>query len=685
MFTFSFDWLNRISQYDLALDEVVDILNLQGFDVKGVDGSNITIEVKANRPDALNHMGILREIHAYKGFLEPKLHIPISHEQFSKQIGMNIEIHDNKAVRRYSLIKISGINLSKSTTPKYIQHSLQSLGINIINPVVDIINYSMLDSGQPMHAYDLNKVSQKTIKVHKLASSVNLDTLDQTNKNIPSGTIVISDDKKVLAVGGIIGADNCCVDNNTCSILLESASFDEIDIRLTSRKLRLSTPSSFRFERGVDMSSSLDKALICANMIVDICGGNIEGIYDYYPNAIPTHIIALKLAHVQKILGIDLDKYQIQHCLDKYYFQNELIKPDIIKVTCPNYRLDLFEEVDIIEEIARIYGYHNIPHNIPTCAAPYISNPNWEKSNILREILVGLNFCEAINYSFVPENTINLLGLSIDDNSKYVSIKNPLSSQHSLMRPVLIYSLMDNIAYNHSRGTTNLALFEIGRTYVHDNSFDTKVKESDTIGIIFTGTRIEKGWGIPKDIKYNYYDIANYIDIVFKELGVEYELEYQEQPFFMQSTGLKVCVNQEDVGFCGQISKDILGKIINGKLIKNDVFYIELLIGFLSKNIKSVKKYYKYPRINREYNFLIDKSTTSSSIVSIIKNTSYLVENIIIKDLYNGKGVPSDKNSVLLNVTFGSESRTLNSDEISQIELEFLDILSKKLKVELKA
>lgn len=688
MFKFSFNFVREICGFDIKEDEIFEILNLQGFEVdekvKKGDDMVVTIEVKANRPDMLSHLGIAREICAFKGKEIPSIpecDLKISSDEFPFDVKV-----DPKASKRFVLMLVDGID-NNVTTPSYIKETLQNLGINSVNAVVDIANYVMLKYGQPMHTYDVNKISGHIIKVEKQDKECSILTLGDIPAKIQSGYITISDEKDILCAAGIIGTDKSAVKESTNCVMIESACFDEVSIRLASRKMKISTPSSFCFERGVDITRCFDVAKICAKMIADTCGGKVrETAFEFYPEKKDKAIIDIRVPRVNLLLGTSLEKAPIVAYLEKYDFRCKNKSENEISVEVPDYRLDVKKEVDIIEEIARIHGYDNIPPAMPTIPIHYEKNEIWENMDKLREIFVGLGFYEVITYSFIPQNFMNMF--NINENDRLYSdliLENPINKEYALMRPTLAYSLVSSLAYNYSLNNTNLALFEVGRTYFKDNqNSKTGYKEKDTFAFIFSGNRLEKGWGINSDIRYSYYDLLNYIGIIFKNFGLEFKLEKSDYKFFEVSSGYNILIDGTVVGFLGEFNKKIINKVQNAKLIKTPIFYCELHIEYLREMSKKLKFESKYPSLVRTYNFLVKKDVPSEKIEEIISESGSLIQNIEVKDIYIDKNMSEDKHAILYEIKYCSPEATLTSEQIEKIESDFINNLESRLNVTLK-
>ncbi len=688
MFKVSFDWLKKFCNKNITYREILNILDLQGFEVKGEqDFGNdkvITIEVKANRPDMLSHIGVAREICAYLGEKIPEINknnLKIDNDKFP----IKINIEESKVCKRFCGLIINNIN-NEVETPEYIKDYLEKLGINCINAVVDIANYVMLDLGQPMHTYDIDKISSNEIKIRKSDSECKVNTLGNKPVDVQKGDIVISDSEDVLCIAGIIGSEKSMVQKNTKNIMIEAACFDEVSIRLTSRRLKVSTPSSFRFERGIDESLSADIMLRCAKLINKICGGEFCKVaFDYYPYPKKKNIIDLRVSRTNDLLGINISKEDIYSYLTKYDFRCENINNDIIRVECPSYRLDLLKEVDLIEEVARIHGYDNIEPIMPKITSQYNKNQVWENMDVIRKILRGVGFNEVINYSFIPIDIMNTLKIE-KENPLYseLTLKNPIARDYALMRPTLIYSLLNCLAYNYSRNNTDLALFEIGRCYFEDKTKDTGCKEEDMLGMIVSGARIKKGWGIDKDIKYNYYDIINFVDLLFNEFGQKYELKESKYGFCEPGTGFDIFVSGKRVGFIAEMKKDVVNKIPNVKLIKDKIFYCELALKELDEKIKKLQFESKYPMVNRLYNIVQKKNVSAQRVIDIIKSSSDLIKSVLVRDVYEDKKMNQDEYAVLYEIDYCSKTQTLTSEQIESIENIFLNKLNNELKAVIK-
>lgn len=683
MFKFSFNRIKDLCSGNLSSSELLEILNLQGFEVKSVqeigDDTEITIEVKANRPDMLSHLGISREVCAFRNQTIPsveKCNIIPQNDKFA----LKINIDGEKICSRFSGVILRNID-NTGKTPLHITKTLETLGINLVNPVVDIANYIMFEFGQPMHTYDLDKIFENELIIKKAPDNCTVDVLGNKSANVRKNDIIISDKDKILCIAGIVGSENSSVKENTKNIFIESAVFDEVSIRLASKAMKLSTPSSFRFERGVNLEISLDVLQACSEMILKYCGGKADSAwFDKQILNQDVKTIDLRVKRANEILGIDLSVDSMIQYLERYGFPCIKNSDGIINVKIPGYRLDVCMEIDLVEEIARIHGYDNIDPVMPMSRIQYNDNPVWSCMDMLRNILTGAGFCEVVNYSFIPHNSMEVLNIK-KDSPIYsdLLLQNPIARAYSLMRPTLAYSLLSSLAYNYSRNNTDLALFEIGRVYFKDTHYDTGCRETDLIGFIISGSRIEKGFGIQDDIKYSYYDLLNYLNIIFRRLGKEFSLNPNEYGFCEDGTSYDIICDNIRIGFIGEINRKKLSVVPNVKLLKDKIFYCEMNVENLNEQHKVLKFESRYPKIKRLYNFIVSKDIPAGEVINIISGANSIIKNILVKDIYEDKKMISlNQRAILFEVSYCSSSSTLTSEQIQKIESKFIKELKSK-------
>lgn len=683
MFKFSIDWLKKYCGENIKSEEIFHILNMQGFEFQGkekVGKDFITeIEVKANRPDMLSHMGIAREIKAFKNEVLPS--IPKSNFKVKNE-KYKFNIKDKTCCKRFSTVLIRNVD-NTVETPSYIKEKLEAMGVNTLNAVVDILNYVMFDLGQPMHCYDYNKIEGSELSIERSKSNFKFKTLNE-EVEIQSGDIIIKDKERPLCLAGIIGGDEVAVTKESKDILIEAAVFDEISVRVTSRRIKVSTPSSFRFERGIDIQKTVDILSECAKLVVCNCGGNIDNdIFDYYPEEKKPDVIHLSIKNTNKLLGTNLNCGIITSLLEKYGYKCKTLSDEFMEVTVPSHRILVSQEVELIGEIARIYGYDNIAAIMPVVRIGYENNRILNCSRKIREMLLSMNFCETINYSFIPETFMESIGVDKKDPIySDVLLENPISNAYALMRPTLLYSLLNCLAYNYSIRNSDLALFELGRTYFKDSSTDTGYKELDTCGFIMSGTRIPKGWGYDKETKYDYYDLLSYLKNIMDYFGQEYTFKPLNYEFCEVS--YEIISNGRRIGFIGELKKNKCEIVKNIKLIKDKIFYCEFYVDSIVWKDKKLKFESKYPPVKRLYNFVHSKNVSAEDIIRTIKDSSELITKVLIRDVYESNKLKNGEHAVLYEVVYCSKDSTLVLDNIEKIEHIFISKLKEKYSAELK-
>lgn len=686
MFKFSFNWLKDYCGENAKFDDIMSKLKTQGFEFQGSQkiGDDVitAIEVKANRPDMLSHLGIAREIKAFDGQKIPQIEkskIKINNEKFPLKININ-----QKCCKRFCAVKLKNVDCSIKT-PEYITKRLNALGVNSVNAVVDIGNYIMIDMGQPLHCYDADRLSGG-LNINFADQDSEVTTFAGEQATTKRGDIIISDDNSIKCIAGIIGSDSAAVTEGSKNIILEAAVFDEVSVRLTSRRLKISTPSSFRFERGVNSQTSFDILSKFAEMVTSICGGTVEDCgFDFYPSGNVEQHLKFSVRDNNKLLGVELSKSEIIKHLEKYDFKCSAESDDIIDVAIPSYRLDVKIPADIAEEIARIYGYDNITPVLPTIQTSYNKNTVWNNMDVVRETLRGLGFNETINYSFIPADSMKTFG--IEPGHRLYSelmLQNPIAGAYSLMRPMMTYSLLNCLAYNYSVGNSNLALFEIGRVYFKDEKSDTGCKEIDACAFIMSGVRVPRGFGSDKDIKYTYYDLLGYLNIVMTKFGCKFDLENDDYKFCEEGSGYSLIVNGKKIGFIGELNRSKLNKIPNVKLIRDKIFYCEFYLAEISEKVKKIEFISKYPPVRRLYNLVQNKNIPAAEVIKIIKSSSDVVQKVTINDIYSDKNFSENLHAVLYEVNYCSKVATLTTEEIENIEKNFLSKLSSEHGIEFK-
>jgi len=448
----SINWLKEFAEFDLHPDELAHSLTMAGFEVEAIETLNddviFDIGVTPNRPDCLSIRGIAREISAVLEVTFKDIKVKTKN---AKGSAPAVKIENKTLCGRYSSRIVSGVRPGPS--PEWLKNRLESCGIRSTSNIVDITNFVLLETGQPMHAFDLDKLNGRKIVVKQAGNVDKITTLDNEERSLSEEMLLIWDAKKPVAIAGIMGDRNTEVSESTVNVLLESAYFNPSSVRRTSKALNLETESSYRFERGVDIEAvplALDKA---AQLIADIAGGKISELTDAYPEIVTPRKISVSVNKIGALIGVDIDESFINKTLKKLGFVPKRAG-DALEVTIPSFRNDVEMDVDIVEEIARLYGYDKIPSTLPVMqmsAAPEQKIYNLIKT--IKNLMVKSGFSEAVNFSFLNPDLLDKLSLSDEDRRRnLVYIKNPLRKEESALRTTLVPALLNNVITNMNRG-----------------------------------------------------------------------------------------------------------------------------------------------------------------------------------------------------------------------------------------
>ena len=619
-------------------------------------------DITPNRGDCFSHLGIARELSVIEN---KKINIPptkFSTSKFKTSDLIKVNIKDQGICYRYSCRIIKNVTVKES--PQWLKNKLHSIGQNSVNNIVDMANYIMFDLGQPLHTFDYDKISGKEVNVRYAKQNEKIICLNNDTKKLSDKDIIISDKKNPIAIAGVIGGLNSHVDKNTKNILIESALFNEICIRKTAKKHDYSKESSKRFERGIDYNNvvlAMDKYIELLNNDnkVDISSDYIDIEFEK-PN-IGTVIFSVD--ECNGFLGTSLTLSECQKIFKKLSIDYTLNKKNI-KCKIPSFRNDISREVDLFEEIARVYGYDNIPSNdsFSISSNCFVKDDLYLESNI-RTIMSSNGYNEHYSNSLYSE-----LDVQINSKSKPVELLNPLSQDMKYLRNDLLPGLLKSISYNEKRGHEYLKLFEIGSVINHDSEKYNFSDEKRQLGII---------WSLNKKSHWK-YPLSNDIYTVKGEIKHLFDLlNYHLDDFIYKDDSFKIMINELLVGECSLINNEILKKYD----IKNNLLYCCLYLDEINNVEKTKKKFNhisNFPSINRDISILINKKITNQKIENNIKKegTEFLKE-INLFDIYKDSNASDDNQALAYSFTFSSDKRTLTDKEIDKIMNNILSSLSK--------
>ena len=638
------------------------------------------LEITPNRPDCLSHIGIAREIAAYydRKVKYPSIEINETIESINTLIKVNID--DKERCKRYVGKIVKNVKVQES--PEWLKRRIQAMGLNPINNIVDITNFVMFEYNQPMHAFDFDKL-KGNINVRAAKENEEITTLDGVDRVLKNNELVIADEERAIAIAGIIGGDATKIDNETKNIFVEVAYFTPDNIRRTSRELGIFTDSSYRNERGMDIQNLETVVERAVSLIAEVAGGEIlSDTIDRYLEKPEKYEISLNLEKLNKFIGKNLSSDEVAKILTNLNIEIKTIGEDKMLLTPPTYRGDLIRPADIYEEVIRMYGFDNIEARMTVMSIESgEENTNFKVSRIIREILREQGLNEVINYSFIPKSAKELF--SFEDG--IIEIKNPLSEDMAIMRPSLVYSLVNNIKENLNRNQTDLKIFEVSKTFKNLGSAkDGLATEELKVAIALSGREDKNLWNQTKT-DYDFYDLKGYIEYLFERLNInKFNLERAKDVNFHPGVSAQIKIGEDVIGIFGELHPTLINNV---GIKREKVFFAEINLTKLMKYMKIKVNYEsisKYPEVLRDLAITLDKDILVGNMTKDIKKKVNLVEKIDIFDVYSGDKVEEGKKSVAMSIVLRDKTRTLTDQDIDTAMKNILSLIKDKYNGEIR-
>jgi phenylalanyl-tRNA synthetase beta chain len=650
------------------------ITGMQVSEALGLNDVIFEIGITPNRPDALSHIGVARDLAALFNLdlKMPKHKSNISEKNISD--FASVEIIDPENCPRYSAKVVLGVEIKES--PAWLKRRLEAVGLRSINNVVDVTNYVNFELGQPLHAFDLDKLDGNKIVVKNADDQLTFTTLDSKERKLNSSVLMICDGARPVAIAGVMGGENSEVTKETKNLLIESAYFNPKSIRKTSKFLGLSTDSSFRFERGTNPYNTLVAAERAAELIVELGGGEVvSGSIDVYPNTIKNLEVELRLSKVEKILGYKISEEKCVQILKSLGFEIISCLNKMVRVKVPLFRPDIEREIDLIEEIARIDGYDNIP---AISKINITLQERFDESayvNELRNIVVGLGFNEIYCNSLINEDSAQLFG-------EPIKLQNPLGIEMAFLRTSLIPGGLETIKKNFNVGEKNLRIFEVGNTFnkFSDNLISfSDFKEEQKLLLMVSGKATAKQW-FAVEREFDFFDIKSIINSIFSKLNLDYLIKDSYYNSGNNIFDYSMSKSYENNVLClgGKLKIDIL-KIYD---IKQDVFCFEIYLEELKKigkHLNKFKELLRFPKVHRDFSFILDKHVAYEDVKKVIEEkASSNLKNISLYDVFEHQSLGNNKKSLTFRLEFFNEERTLTEEEV---EKDFNNLINEIRKV----
>ncbi|MCF6158683.1 MAG: phenylalanine--tRNA ligase subunit beta [wastewater metagenome] len=662
----SYNWLKEYAYFYLSPQELADKLTNAGLVVADIkpkeDDFFLEIEITSNRPDCLGMIGIAREVTAAVG---GSLHLPDTDFETGNTDITNlvtVSVEDPLLCPRYTARVVRNVTVRPS--PEWLQKRLLCIGLRPVNNIVDITNYVMFETGQPLHAFDLDKVPDRRVVVRKASNGEKITTINGAQRVLFHTMLVVADSKKPIAVAGIMGGKETEVSESTRDILLECAHFEPRQVRRTSKELGITSDSSYRFERGTDLEGVEFASKRAAKLMKDLADGEIAGeVVDIRSRKCKEKMITLRVDRLHTVLGVEIKRDVASDILRRLQFTIAREVNNFIDVTVPSFRRDIDREIDLIEEIARVYGYNNIP----TKTSIHIRSSGKTKYEIaedcIRQCLTGLGFYEIKTYSIV--DTSSLQSMHLWSDKEPIDIANPLRQEESRLRMCLLPNLINVKRYNANYGVERVRIFEIARVYL---AGDTLPHEKTCLSVITDA---------------DFYSLKGILELLLQQLGIPSKGEwtpFKEPKLFKDERAAQVFLDGRVLGYLGEASKELE--------FKTQTSLLELDVDLLIESANFTKKYQvisQYPSVIRDLAIIIDERVAWSSIEQCIADIRIpFFKGVNFFDIYRGKQIPEGQKSVAFSLCFQAQDRTLKGEEVDIAVQTALDTLREKLGAELR-
>lgn len=652
-------------------------LGLDINDVLGIGDTVFELNVTPNRPDLLSAVGIAREIGAVfsKKTNTPVITFKETDEEAAGRIFVKVNETDKCPIYTGRVIK--GVKIGQS--PLWMQNRLKASGIRAINNVVDVTNYILMEYGQPLHAFDIRSI-KNGITVRLSEEGEKIVTLDGKERSLDKDMLVIADDEKALAVAGVMGGEFSGIADGTDTVFLECAYFIPETVRRTSKKLGLSSDSSYRYERGIDMGMTEALSDYSAALIAQICGGEVlkgrvGGVFKKHENK----PVESSVSGINALLGTDITADEMTDILNRLGIITTACGDKLIS-HAPSFRVDLARQADIAEEVGRIYGFSKIKATVPVIKAdPELLPPVARLSRGVRARLEALGFNEAVNFSFMGAEYLSLF----DKEERFVKLLNPISTDMAWMRTFVFPGILKNLKTNRNQGETNIRLFEISAAYVSQGT-DKLAEERLKLALGVMGSFMPASW-IKSDDKDAYFYLKGVLDNIFSFMRIEAEYKRLENVAYLHpGKSAEISYNGVVLGFIGALHPDFEDKLEMRAPAYIAEIDFSLVCEISEKNKFSYAKFSRFPSVERDLALIVPNGLEISPILKAVKEISPLISDIRLFDVYSGKGIGEGYKSVAFRMTFSDLSKTLSEEDINPLIENILKTLEEKFGAKLR-
>lgn len=634
----------------------------------------LDLGITPNRPDCLSVLGVARDLAAY--FRKP-LHPPAFRCNETSETTESlaaVTLSDKEGCPRYTARLVRGIKVGPS--PAWLARAVEATGLRSINNVVDVTNYVLMEYGHPLHAFDFDRIDGGEIIVRSAREGETLTTLDGVKRELSTDDLLITDTNKAIALAGVMGGENSEILNSTEAVLLESAYFDPVRIRRTRRRLGLQTDSSFRFERGTDRENIHVPLNRAAQLIREVAGGEIaKGFIDATAGRTKPQPITLRIERTCALLGVELEGTHIADGLVQLGCEIVNSNREQLVVLAPSHRVDLTREIDLVEEVGRLYGYDKIESTIPYVPArPTDDSPLQAVREQVAEALVAEGLSEVVTYSFTDRESIERSRQSVDDA---VALLNPLAQTQSVLRTSLFTSMLSTIAYNHSHANVDLALWETSRSYHMGSSGDEPYVEYERAVVGLAGNRPSNWDAAPAP--WDFFDLKGIVERVLARAGIHCDrIDFARNELFHPGRSAILMKGERPICTFGQVHPNA----VDAWDLRGDVFLAEFdleALGEMRDPSRRFRPIVQFPAVSRDLAVIVDSDIPAAAVEGTLHQTAgNLLESLRLFDVYDGEHVGAGKKSLAYSMTFRSPDRTLTDDEVNEVLARILETLAQK-------
>ncbi len=679
----SYNWLSELVEIKINPKELAEKLTMVGFAVDGVvqhgDDYVLEIDLTSNRPDGLCHLGIAREAALVCGTALKPLNLDLKENDEAIEQLASIEIHCEDLCPRYAARIVKGVTVGES--PDWLKQKLEAVGQRPVNNIADISNYVMFELGQPNHAFDLNTLSGKKIIVRRAVEGEKLQTLDGVERLLTTEMCIIADADRAIAIGGVMGGEETEISSKTTDVLIESAYFNPASIRATGKALGMGTEASYRYERGMDYDSQVRVANRVAQLISEIAGGEIvKGVIDVYPNKIERDPVRLRESRIGKLTGLRVSLENAVRILTSLQFAVEPVadRSELLAVA-PSFRIDVSREEDLVEEVARHFGYEKIATTLPDSveAGRYLESEGRRRAT--RNTLVDSGFNEAISFSFVNGESDTLFR---EANQTTPKLSNPIDVSEAEMRASLMTGLLSALQRNFFHGRRDVKLFELGRVFKSIQTGE-RPDEREVLGVVMSGALTPDTWRDNRQM--DFYDLKGVIESIMGSLRISgFTIERASVEYLHPGQSAELNKDGMVVARFGRLHP----KVASLYKFRQPVYVGEIefgkLIEFAADEVR-YKPLPKFPSISRDISALLPDTVSWGEIETAIKELGIgEIISIAVFDMYKGKEMQAGTRSLAFRVVYRSDERTLTDDEVSALHQRIRDLMEQRFSAQLR-